>query len=92
MTQNEKDREIMDTALEFVFSMGLEGLELDERIGDAILLANRLLTERENAEVVYKGSGAYPEFWTEDELRVFKKLKKHMQLTKGVWIADGEAE
>ncbi|MBC1499383.1 hypothetical protein HB943_02120 [Listeria weihenstephanensis] len=89
MTQNEKDREIMDTALEFVFSMGLEGLELDERISDAVLLANRLLTERENAEVIYRDSRAHSEFWTEDEIRGYKN---HMKFTKGVWIPDREAE
>ncbi|KGL46030.1 hypothetical protein DUK53_08625 [Listeria sp. SHR_NRA_18] len=93
MTQNEKDREFLD---EVFYQMRDGGTQIINEIGTAQLaklfdLAHRLLTERENAEVIYRDSRAHSEFWTEDEIRGYKN---HMKFTKGIWIpdVDGEAE
>ncbi|MBC1491414.1 hypothetical protein HCI99_06205 [Listeria booriae] len=89
MTQNEKDRFQLESLRKYIDP---NDAQMPAKKTQKMLfeLADRLLTERENAEVVYRDSSySDTEFWREDELGCFKK---HMQLTKGIWIPVEEAE
>lgn len=87
---NQKDRELLD---EIFYQMRDGGTKIINEIGTAQLaklfdLAHRLLTKWENAEVIYKDSGADPEFWTENEADI---IKYSGSVIKGVWIPVEEA-
>lgn len=98
MTQNEKDRETVNQALGVCRIALAQGVNEDAPMIQAIRIADKLLKERENAEVVYKqidpNSMINIGFWTKEEIQECVPMipTNVFNFKKGVWIADGEAE
>lgn len=97
MTQNEKDRAFIDECLRF---MKNEDLFVGHDLTNAIFIADRLLTERENAETVYKFNpvtdGVKHEF-SRENVQAHRVVLSREDLTpiygkKGIWIADVDGE
>lgn len=89
MTQNEKDRKIVNQALD---SCVVGDTDL---ICEAVRIADRLLTERENAEDGYlHDPSVLLSFRDQHSTCYFNKQEcwNGIRGKKGVWIPDGEAE
>ncbi|MBC6134292.1 hypothetical protein HB825_05500 [Listeria booriae] len=98
MTQNEKDRKIVNQALVVCKIAKANGVKDDNTIALVIELANRLLTERENAETVYKFSGKVPNMFSLGERQIIwgdvdgTNMKLPVEEgQQGVWIPVEEA-
>ncbi|MBC2293739.1 hypothetical protein HCC36_10915 [Listeria booriae] len=91
MTQNEKDRKIVNQALVVCKIAKANGVKDDNTIALVIELANRLLTERENAQIVYYDTDpelpANIEFWSEGRMQGYG-INPTSDFKKGVWIPD----
>lgn len=100
MTQIE--REFVNRAIELCDIAGRGGLGKvnNNPLVQTVLLANRLLTERENPETVYKFSEKVPNMFSLGERQIIwgdidglnTRTVPVEEGIKGVWIADREAE
>ncbi|MBC2196832.1 hypothetical protein [Listeria booriae] len=83
MIQNEKDRQQIEALRLF--------MDMNETQKTLFEIADRLLTERENAEVVYYDTDpelpANIEFWSEGRMQGYG-INPTSDFKKGVWIPD----
>lgn len=98
MTQNEKDREWLNHVDEQYIQNGKVSEE-NFVLFEVMKMADRLLTEREEAETVYKYEGDTDCQYAKEEKQIDYRvnygtgeLSSIERGIKGVWIPDGEAE